>query len=804
MLRMLHGWGRFFKKSFGVAFLAALSLHAQSQDSVSVVPVSENVVDSIQVNQLPEDSLAMLDSLPSNIVENLVPDSLPSSEKVQEPELETALSTLQVDSSKTKKESSLKSVLYLGGGEKSPWFHLGVLYAIESYNVPVDSVVGVSWGAFVGYLWAKGAPLDDIQRILLDSDVAKVVGQNALDDLASPLPRKFEIPVSKDGIPSLRHRFFLDADSSGKMTHTTKSLEPDSAQVAWILSRLRLQESLYRQPVGFRIPFAVLGCGGELWNTAAKVIETLPLPNHENSGELCPYMALPLEDSPEELPIISVSVPVRYNGLEWPWRSPWQKVIASRILDNLNSQAGVIVRPHSVQDTSRNAWIQLGFSAMERKLAEVSAVRNREANYDSMKHQSVPWFRFTPVFDSLSAEKQSTAKTYWNPQDTGISAPRNFLAHISSRPAYDSLSLEMQPDGNVLVNASVRPTFDVFAGGFGSNVLGPNLYGGASISYVDQMEIDMEVAFFWGGRSYGIMPSLEVSRLWSRSWSFAVAYNWLKLSPLASSQKDTPPNLQVLSERRNDLSMAVGFKLDDIQKVSLNFLFGNHTHELTPLGEENPNYETHPVSPSLRYELLTGEGASWFSTGGVSATAEVGMQSIGFDFGLSDVIPIYWKFFAELGASYSPLEFLSFSLAAAGGLDTYHEEGFGYVYPKSFGMNALDNSYRQVIKATPWCSEWYDANLLSHNYGMLRLNGGLHYRGNGVWLFGAYIHDFEINPTASLKENRFVVEPALRLAYKSITAYFGMSRLVDTDSFADLKDLKNYRYFVRIGSYDLF
>ncbi|MBR2074790.1 MAG: hypothetical protein IJ977_05910, partial [Fibrobacter sp.] len=49
-----------------------------------------------------------------------------------------------------------KSVLYLSGGERSPWFHLGVLYAIETYKVRIDSVVGTSWGAFVGYLWTHG------------------------------------------------------------------------------------------------------------------------------------------------------------------------------------------------------------------------------------------------------------------------------------------------------------------------------------------------------------------------------------------------------------------------------------------------------------------------------------------------------------------------------------------------------------------------------------------------------------------------------------------------------------------------
>jgi len=44
----------------------------------------------------------------------------------------------------------------------------------------------------------------------------------------------------------------------------------------------------------------------------------------------------------------------------------------------------------------------------------------------------------------------------------------------------------------------------------------------------------------------------------------------------------------------------------------------------------------------------------------------------------------------------------------------------------------------------------------------------------------------------------------LRFVYKSITAYAGMSRIVDDHSLDELKKLKSYNYFVRIGNYDLF
>ena len=47
-------------------------------------------------------------------------------------------------------------------------------------------------------------------------------------------------------------------------------------------------------------------------------------------------------------------------------------------------------------------------------------------------------------------------------------------------------------------------------------------------------------------------------------------------------------------------------------------------------------------------------------------------------------------------------------------------------------------------------------------------------------------------------------EPALRYEYRSFTVYAGMNRIVDTDTFGDLKRFKDYRYFIRIGDYSLF
>ena len=157
---------------------------------------------------------------------------------------ETLLSAMQLvpDSLQAKKT---KTVLYLGGGERSPWFHLGVLYALEEYKIPVDSIVATSWGAWMGALWSLGVSIDDIQRLMLDSYIADYLGINAIH--AKTEHDAFKLPVSLDGVPSLRQRFSFYADTAGRVYRSMHALVPDTASIERSLSRLRFEESLYRQ-----------------------------------------------------------------------------------------------------------------------------------------------------------------------------------------------------------------------------------------------------------------------------------------------------------------------------------------------------------------------------------------------------------------------------------------------------------------------------------------------------------------------------------------------------------------------------
>ena len=343
------------------ATLAAFSLlPAQQIDALAAeVPVATPAPaapDSVAPSASAANPAASLDSatsLDSAAATNSVPAELPLTPSA----LDSAVASVALP-------ANAKSVLYLGGGDNSPWFHLGVLYAIEAYSVPVDSVVGTSWGALVGALWAKGVSPDNIQRLLLDPDMAPIFNapENGLYQEGSRQnASRPNIPVSETGVPSLRERFSIHLDSSGHLHRQLKPLSPDSSAIESALARLRLQESVLRHREGFRIPFATLGCDGVTGNSYESIFASLPVRGNDKSGEYCPYLALPLEDSPNEVAIIAVADPIRGTS----GGPAWHRVIQEAALRNLGSQPGVIVRAHSLQDSSHNGWIQAGFSALE-------------------------------------------------------------------------------------------------------------------------------------------------------------------------------------------------------------------------------------------------------------------------------------------------------------------------------------------------------------------------------------------------------------------------------------------------------
>ncbi len=722
---------------------------------------------------------------------------------------ESLLGAMQLEPDSVQKKN-VKSVLYLGGGERSPWFHLGALYALEEYKIPVDSIVATSWGAWMGALWALGVSIDDIQRLMMDPAIIDFVGTNSIH--AKTEHDAFRIPVSESGVPSLRQRFSFYADSAGNVYRSMHALVPDTAAIERSLSRIRFEESLYRMREPFRIPFTLVTCDSVVSNPAfADIIASLPLPGNEMSGELCPYLALPQpgdSNGVNEIPLIVVADPVRYVAEG----NAEIRTIKNKILSNLGDVSGTFIRPHSFRDSSRKTAIQAGFSAVEQNMRKIVPLMDRRMDY-SDKRKSNPLFAFNPVFDSLSAEHHAAVASYWNSKDSGFVAPSRFAYSIAAKAPYDTVSFNLQPDGDLLIDVGVHPTVDVAVGGFGSNVIGANAYGEVVLNYVNQMEIYLKFAGFYGTSSFGFRPRLEISNLISRRWIFSFGFDLMKLRILKTFENDyIPAENRLEHETRSDIFMSAKYAFDNMQSVEVKFLFGNRKFELSPsaiphaaLFDENINsddhYETTPMMQTVRYSLLNGDDDSWFASKGYAANAKIGMTLIGSGFHQRG--PIYGVYSLDGRYSLAPTRNTQVTVGGAVGMDAYYDDG-RFKFPKTFDNTAVEDRFRMHVAATPWSEDYLEPELSTHGYALLRLNGCVQRNGFGAWLSFAYVHDFENKKTAKLGADKFVFEPALRYKYRSFTVYLGLNRIVDSGTFGDLKRFKDYKYFIRIGDYSLF
>ena len=93
-----------------------------------------------------------------------------------------------------------KVALVLSGGGARGGAHIGVLRVLEREGIPIDLIVGVSYGALVGGLYAAGYSVDNVERIIVGTDWWEITN-NHPNRLLSNLNRK---PIADRQMLALR------------------------------------------------------------------------------------------------------------------------------------------------------------------------------------------------------------------------------------------------------------------------------------------------------------------------------------------------------------------------------------------------------------------------------------------------------------------------------------------------------------------------------------------------------------------------------------------------------------------------
>jgi len=72
-------------------------------------------------------------------------------------------------------DTRLKIGVALGGGGARGMAHVGVLRSLEAAGIPIDMMAGTSIGSFVGALYCTGAPIDDIEKLALQTNWSNLI-----------------------------------------------------------------------------------------------------------------------------------------------------------------------------------------------------------------------------------------------------------------------------------------------------------------------------------------------------------------------------------------------------------------------------------------------------------------------------------------------------------------------------------------------------------------------------------------------------------------------------------------------------
>jgi NTE family protein len=630
-------------------------------------------------------------------------------------------------------EQAQTVTLYMGGGYSYIEYHLGVLSEIERLQISIDTVVGTEWGAFTGALWSAGLSSRQIREFVKSWD---------------------SLPRAKQSQNSAlwKNTWLVKHDENGAFSLEETDRKP---YFGHLFFDFRVQEILLHSNIGSKIPFRKID-------------------NKDN-------YPFPLSE-PDSATIRIFSNPIALRDTNGTPAERYQIALWNR------DTTLIILRPHSKPNP--DSLFEAGVAVVQSRRSILAQV-NSKSQYGEQAVQQQPYF-YHPVFDSTPAELHRHLESFWNPNDTGIVAVRNFLENLQKDASYrdlkltaDSVFLQIKTDNN--------PQLSLMLFGFGGTLFGANIAANTNFHFVDQFGYNLDVTVFYGQGVKGLESEVRFERLFLDDGTLFTKPKILECEPLPFFQKNIDEKARLLSE--NSRSITLGLEKPTGDGAALQIAAEFEHKEIVSGASKYPVFsdyddEDKRIIVGFLYEpvvvnsmfpyikwLWQSEGYDrWFAQDGFMAELLSGLKAVSvIDFN-QNTAP-YISSQGKFSITQPVLKYASISGGAEFGANFRITKGRLALPEELEGTNyydpALDNRYKFAIGMGSYMEEWQTPINSSHLYGILSAGLSLQWQGSGVFLAGGYgTEKFFAEPKIRIKKQTFDIVLGQNITYSAKNRIF--------------------------------
>jgi len=626
-------------------------------------------------------------------------------------------------------EQTQTVTLYMGGSYSFVEYHLGILSEIERLQINIDTIVGTEWGAFTGALWSAGFRSWQIRELVKSWDSLPRARQPQNSALWKSI---WLVKHDENGVLSLE-----EADGKPYFGH--------------LFFDFRIQELFLNLKIGSKIPFREIDGS-----------DNYPFPPYESDSA-----AIRLFSNPIALRDTNGTPEQRYQVALW------------------NSDTTLIMlRPHS--KPNMDSLFEIGVAVVQSQRSVLAQVNSKSRRGEQVEIQQ-PILQqihfYHPVFDSTPAELHGHLKSFWNSNDTGITAVRNFLENLQRDASYrdlkltaDSVFLQIKTDN------SPQLSFSLF--GFGGTLFGANIAANANFCFVNQFGHYLDLTAFYGQGVRGLEAEIRFERLFLGDGAIFAKPKILEREPISFFQKNIDEKSRLLSE--DSRNIALGLEKPTGDKAALQIvaeferkeiisgaakypIFGGYDddeEEAIVIGFLYSPVIVNSMFPHIKWLWHSEEYNRWFARDGFMVEFLSGFKAVSvIDFN-QNTAP-YASSQGKISITQPILKYISISGGAEFGANFRMSKGKLALPEELEGFNyddpALDNRYKFAMGMGSYMEEWQTPINSSHRYGILSAGLSLQWQGSGIFLTGGY------------GTKKFFAEPKIRIKSQTFDVVFGQS-----------------------------